>query len=81
MLAVAAVNLRQTIVLIEELKTRTAPVRLANFILGLSGARTGSDEVALPYEKQIVDERLGVTSVGLSRASRAGATWRRRPGR
>jgi CRP-like cAMP-binding protein len=70
MMAAAAGNLRQMVAQIEELKTRTAPVRLANFILGLSGARTGSDEVALPYEKQLIAERLGVTSVSLSRALR-----------
>ncbi|PPD10144.1 MAG: hypothetical protein CTY36_00945 [Methylocystis sp.] len=70
MLAAAAVNLRQMIDQIEELKTRTAPVRLAKFVLGLSGALSGSDEVALPYEKQLIAERLGVTSVSLSRALR-----------
>lgn len=70
MLAAAALNLRQMIAQIEDLKTKTAPVRLANFILGLSGAHGGRDEVALPYEKQLIAERLGVTSVSLSRALR-----------
>lgn len=36
-------------------------MRLAKFILRLSGALSGSDEVALPYEKQLIAERLGVT--------------------
>lgn len=68
MLAAAALNMRQLIFHIEELKTKTALERLADFILGLSGARAGSDEVALPYEKQLIAERLGMTPVSLSRA-------------
>lgn len=68
MLAAAALNLRQMISHIEELKTKTASARLADFILGLSGARAGSDEVVLPYEKQLIADRLGVTPVSLSRA-------------
>jgi len=70
MLAAAALNLRQMIEQIEELKTKTAPVRLANFILSLCGPLAGSDEVAFPYKKQLIAEKLGVTPVSLSRALR-----------
>ncbi len=67
MLAAAAQNLRQLVDHIEELKTKTAPARLADFILGL-GARAGSEEFSLPYEKQLIADRLGMTPVSLSRA-------------
>jgi CRP-like cAMP-binding protein len=68
MLAAAAQNLRQLVCHIEELKTKSAPARLADFILRLGCARAGSEEVSLPYEKQLIADRLGITPVSLSRA-------------
>jgi CRP-like cAMP-binding protein len=68
MLAAAAHNLRLLVSHIEALKTKTAPARLADFILGLAAARDGTDEIVLPCEKQLVADRLGVTPVSLSRA-------------
>lgn len=70
MLAAAALNLRALVDHIEELKTMTAPARLADFILGLSGARSGAAEVSLPYEKQLIADRLGMTPESFSRALR-----------
>lgn len=68
MLAAAALNLCALVNHVEELKTMTAPARLADFILDLSGARSGSAEVGLPYEKQLIANRLGMTPESLSRA-------------
>lgn len=68
MLAAAALHLRALVAHVEELKTRTALVHLADFILDLSGARSGSVEVSLPYEKQLIAGRLGMTPESFSRA-------------
>lgn len=68
MLAAAAHNLRILVSHIEGLKTKTAPARLADFILGLASAEPGTGEVVLPCEKQLIADRLGVTPVSLSRA-------------
>lgn len=68
MLSAAAHNLRLLVSHMEGLKTKTATVRLADFILGLAAEGAGTDEVVLPCEKQLIADRLGVTPVSLSRA-------------
>jgi len=68
MLASASAHLRALLAHIEELKTMTGPARLADFILQLAGARSGAIEISLPYEKQIIANRLGMTPESFSRA-------------
>ncbi|MBK9081260.1 MAG: Crp/Fnr family transcriptional regulator [Rhizobiales bacterium] len=68
MLAAASMHLRALVLHIAELKTMTGPARLAHLVLDLSGARAGRAEVILPYEKQLLAHRLGVTPESLSRA-------------
>lgn len=68
LLASAASHLRMLVAHIEELKTMTGPARLADMILNLAGARSGSAQVTLPYEKQLIANRLGMTPESFSRA-------------
>jgi len=68
LLASAGAHLRMLVAHIEELKTMTGPARLADMILNLAGARSGSAQVTLPYEKQLIANRLGMTPESFSRA-------------
>lgn len=68
LLAAAAADLRQLVVHVEELKAMTGPARLATMILDLSEARSGAREISLPYEKQLIAGRLGMTPESFSRA-------------
>lgn len=68
LLASAASHLRMLVAHIEELKTMTGPARLADMILNLAGVRSGSAQVTLPYEKQLIANRLGMTPESFSRA-------------
>jgi CRP/FNR family transcriptional activator FtrB len=51
---------------IKDLKLRTAPQRLAAYLLDLAGGRDGS--VELPEERRLLAGRLGMTPESLSRA-------------
>lgn len=51
---------------IKDLKLRTAPQRLAAYLLDLSGGRGGN--VELPEERRLMAGRLGMTPESLSRA-------------
>lgn len=51
---------------IKDLKLRTAPQRLAAYLLDLSGGRDGTIE--LPVERRLLAARLGMTPESLSRA-------------
>lgn len=51
---------------IKDLKLRTAPQRLAAYLLDLSGGRGGT--VELPEERRLLAGRLGMTPESLSRA-------------
>ncbi len=68
LLASAASQLRMLVAHVEELKTMTGPARLADMILNLAGVRSGSAQVVLPYEKQLIANRLGMTPESFSRA-------------
>lgn len=68
LLAAAASDLRQLVAHVEELKAMTGPARLAAMILNLSESRSGATEVTLPYEKQLIAGRLGMTPESFSRA-------------
>jgi CRP-like cAMP-binding protein len=70
LLAAAAADLRQLVAHVEELKGMTGPARLAAMILNLSEARAGATSVSLPYEKQLIAGRLGMTPESFSRAMR-----------
>ena len=68
LLIAAAADLRQLVAHIEELKAMTGPARLAAMILKLSEAQGGARQVTLPYEKQLIAGRLGMTPESFSRA-------------
>lgn len=69
-LAAASLDLRQLIAQVEELKAMTAPGRIAAMILDLAPASEGPAKVKLPYAKQLVAGRLGMTPESFSRAVR-----------
>lgn len=68
MLASTSLHLRKLVDQIEELKARTGPQRLANFLVGLAPVSQGSCTIALPYEKLLIAGRLGMKPESLSRA-------------
>ncbi|HRK25378.1 MAG TPA: helix-turn-helix domain-containing protein [Beijerinckiaceae bacterium] len=70
LLAAAASDLRSLVAHVEELKAMTGPARLAAMILNLSEARAGAMQITLPYEKQLIAGRLGMTPESFSRAMR-----------
>lgn len=68
MLASTSQHLRQLVDQIEELKARTGPQRLANFLVELAPVKDGPCTIALPYEKLLIAGRLGMKPESLSRA-------------
>lgn len=68
MLASTSLHLRRLVDQIEELKARTGPQRLAEFLIGLAPVARGSCTIALPYEKLLIAGRLGMKPESLSRA-------------
>lgn len=68
MLASTSLHLRRLVDQIEELKARTGPQRLAEFLIGLAPVAQGSCTIALPYEKLLIAGRLGMKPESLSRA-------------
>ena len=70
MLAFLSVRLRVLVRQITELKVRTAPQRLALFLLGLTKARRGPETVHLMCERRIIAGMLGMTPECLSRSLR-----------
>ena len=68
MLASTSLHLRKLVDQIEELKARTGPQRLANFLVELAPVKQGSCTIALPYEKLLIAGRLGMKPESLSRA-------------
>jgi CRP-like cAMP-binding protein len=68
LLMAASADLRQLVAHVEELKAMTGPARLAAMILKLSEAQGGARQVTLPYEKQLIAGRLGMTPESFSRA-------------
>ncbi|HET9903298.1 MAG TPA: Crp/Fnr family transcriptional regulator [Xanthobacteraceae bacterium] len=68
MLAAASLHLRQLVEQIEQLKAQSAPKRIAWFLLSLTTARCGPVEIALPYEKTLIANRLGMKPESFSRA-------------
>jgi CRP/FNR family transcriptional regulator, dissimilatory nitrate respiration regulator len=68
MLAAAFVHLKQLVEQIEQLKAQSAPQRIADFLLDQVTAPAGSAEIALPYEKALIANRLGMQPESFSRA-------------
>ena len=68
MLASASLHLKRLVDQIEELKARTGPQRLADFLVGMAPVTQGSCTIALPYEKLLIAGRLGMKPESLSRA-------------
>jgi CRP-like cAMP-binding protein len=68
MLASTSLHLRKLVDQIEELKARTGPQRLAEFLVGLAGPAEGFCTITLPYEKMLIAGRLGMKPESLSRA-------------
>lgn len=68
MLASTSLHLRKLVDQIEELKARTGPQRLAEFLIGLAPVAQGPCTIALPYEKLLIAGRLGMKPETLSRA-------------
>ena len=68
MLASASLHLKRLVDQIEELKARTGPQRLADFLVGLAPVAQGPCTIALPYAKLLIAARLGIKPESLSRA-------------
>ena len=68
MLAAASLRLRELVDEIERLKAQSAPQRIADFFLKQAAADSGRAEIALPYEKALIANRLGMKPESFSRA-------------
>jgi CRP-like cAMP-binding protein len=67
-LAAASVHLKQLVEQIEQLKAQSAPQRIADFLLDQVAVPSGPAEIALPYEKALIANRLGMQPESFSRA-------------
>jgi CRP/FNR family transcriptional regulator, dissimilatory nitrate respiration regulator len=70
MLAASAVHLHHLVEQIEQLKMKSAPRRLAGFLLSMTDVREGQADIALPVEKSLIANRLGMKPESFSRALR-----------
>lgn len=68
MLAATALHLRRLVEQVEQLKAQSAPKRIASFLLSLTASRSGTVRLALPYEKLLIANRLGMKPESFSRA-------------
>ena len=68
MLAAASVHLKQMVEQIEQLKAQSAPQRIADFLLDQVTSTSGPAYIALPYEKALIANRLGMQPESFSRA-------------
>ena len=68
MLASTSQHLHMLIRQIEQLKAHTGAQRVAEFLLSLTNAKTGSCILELPYDKALIAGRLGIKPESLSRA-------------
>jgi len=67
MLGSVSRHLHNMVLQVEQLKTRNAEQRLAQFLLQLCTGRSGPCELTLPYDKALVAARLGMKPESLSR--------------
>jgi CRP-like cAMP-binding protein len=68
MLASASYQLKFLIEQIEQFKVRSAPQRIADFIVQLAQTKEGPAVVELPFEKSLLANRLGMKPESFSRA-------------
>jgi CRP/FNR family transcriptional regulator, dissimilatory nitrate respiration regulator len=68
MLASASYHLKFLVEQIEQIKSLSAPQRIADFLITLCPVREGSCAIELPYEKALIASRLGMKPESLSRA-------------
>jgi CRP/FNR family transcriptional regulator, dissimilatory nitrate respiration regulator len=68
MLAAASLHLKHFVEQIEQLKVQSAPERTADFLIAQTSVRRGPVKIALPYEKALIANRLGMTPESFSRA-------------
>lgn len=67
MLASMSHRLHHMVGEVEKLKTRSATLRVVDFLLKLCAVKTGAAVVALPYDKSLISSRLGIQPESLSR--------------
>jgi CRP-like cAMP-binding protein len=67
LLAAASAHLRLLVAQIEQLKVKSVPQRIADFLLKQGHADAGPLTIALPYEKALIANRLGMTPESFSR--------------
>jgi CRP-like cAMP-binding protein len=68
MLASASYQLKFLVEQIEQIKVRSAPQRIAEFMVRLTPTRKGPAIIELPFEKGLLANRLGMKPESLSRA-------------
>jgi len=68
MLAAASLHLKRLVHQIEQLKAQSAPQRIADFLLDQVTEVSGAVTIALPYEKALIANRLGMQPESFSRA-------------
>ncbi|WP_374546782.1 helix-turn-helix domain-containing protein, partial [Rhodoblastus sp.] len=64
----ASLHLKRLVKQIEQLKAQSAPQRIADFLLDQVTAESGPAAIALPYEKALIANRLGMQPESFSRA-------------
>jgi CRP-like cAMP-binding protein len=67
MLASMSKRMHQHVAEIEQLKTRSATLRVVDFLLKLCPVEKGSAVILLPYDKTLISGRLGMKPESLSR--------------
>jgi len=67
MLASMSKRAHQHVADIEQLKTRSATLRVVDFLLKLCPVEEGSAVISLPYDKSLISRRLGMQPESLSR--------------
>lgn len=68
MLASASYQLKMLVEQIEQIKVRSAPQRIADFLIRIAPTREGAAVVELPFEKGLLANRLGMKPESFSRA-------------
>lgn len=68
MMASMSRHLKVLVDQIEKMKLLSADQRVAEFLLGLCGTRTGAVTLSLPHEKSLIAKRLGMKPATFSRA-------------
>ena len=68
MLASASYQLKMLVEQIEQIKVRSAPQRIADFMIRIAPTREGPVVLELPFEKSLLANRLGMKPESFSRA-------------